>query len=407
MPRAARAGRYRAVLGLPFALRTFVPALGGRLAYGLLPLATLLTILDATGSYAAAGLALALFGVTSVLLPAKARRIDRFGQRRTLPALALLCAAALTAAVTTDSPVVLVILIGLAGLAAPPLGPAMRASWRVLTLGTSLKERAYAMDSVAEETLYLVGPLLAGLLIAVRRPSDALLVTALLLVAGAVGMVLPPSAALKPPAAAALPAAELGRPAVSPAVGHARGLAVGRPMWPVLAALVVAAAGVSVAYTAVAAAAVGQGHPGAAGWLEAAAATGGVVGGLLWARRRHRHSRNRQLALLLGTQAVAALLAGAVVGSLPALGAVLLLGGAAVAPLYVVAYLAADDLAPEGRGTEAGTWVNVAANAGSAAGSAAAGFLVQAAGPAPAFLTAGAVLALVSGMSVRRPRSRR
>src|ERR1700712_1531288 len=111
MPRAARAGSYRAVLGLPFALRTFVPALGGRLAYGLLPLATLFTILDATGSYATAGVALGLFGLTSVLMPAKARLIDRFGHRRTLPPLAVLCAAALTAAVTTDSPVGLVLLI--------------------------------------------------------------------------------------------------------------------------------------------------------------------------------------------------------------------------------------------------------------------------------------------------------
>jgi MFS transporter len=265
---------YRAVLTLPFALRTFLPALGGRLAYGLLPLATLFTIVSATGSYAAAGLAPALFGITSLALPAKARLTDRLGQRRTLPALALVCAAALTAAATTDQPVGLVLLIGLAGLAAPPLGPAMRATWPVVTLGTSLKQRAYALDSVTEEALYLVGPLLAGLFIAAGRASTALVITALLLVAGTVGMVLPPP------------------------------------------------------------------------------------------------------------------------------------GGAAVAPLYVVAYLGAGDLAPDGRGTEAGTWVNVAANAGSAGGSAAAGFLVQSAGPAPAFLAAGVALAAISGMSALRPRSR-
>jgi predicted MFS family arabinose efflux permease len=92
-------------------------------------------------------------------------------------------------------------------------------------------------------------------------------------------------------------------------------------------------------------------------------------------------------------QAAAALLSATATGSLPALGLIMALGGAAVAPLYVVAYLAADDLAPDGRGTEAGTWVNVAANAGSAAGSAAAGLLVQSSGPAPAFFTAGLVLA--------------
>src|ERR1700761_8841573 len=101
MSRATGAGSYRAVLTLPFALRTFVPALGGRLAYGLLPLASLFTVLHVTGSYRPAGRALAVFGLTSIVLPAKARLADRFGQRRTLPALALLCAAALTAAATT------------------------------------------------------------------------------------------------------------------------------------------------------------------------------------------------------------------------------------------------------------------------------------------------------------------
>jgi MFS family permease len=396
LPRATRAGSYRAVLTLPYALRTFVPALGGRLAYGLLPLATMFTIVDATGSYATAGLALALFGVAALLMPAKARLVDRHGQRRTLPALAILCAAALAAAATIGSPIGLVILIGLAGLAAPPLGPAMRATWRVVTLETSLKQRAYALDSVTEEALYLVGPLLTGLLVAAGRPGIALLVTAGLLVVGAIGMVLPRPAGHRAP----LPSA------------HPSGRAVAPGLWPVMGTLLMAAAGVSVVYTASAAAANGQGHPGAAGWLEAAAALGGVIGGLLWARRPTSGAvpdprQPLASAGLLASQAVAALAAAAVVGHLPALGVVLFVGGAAVAPLYVVAYLTADELAPAGRETEAGTWVNVAANAGSAGGSAVAGFLVQSAGPGRAFLAAGVVLVVISGMSARRPRSRR
>jgi predicted MFS family arabinose efflux permease len=432
MSRAVGAGSYRAVLSLPFASRTFVPALGGRLAYGLFPLATLFTIVDATGSYATAGLALALFGLTSIALPAKARLADRLGQRRTLPVLALLCAAALTAAATTDSPVGLVTLIGLAGLAAPPLGPAMRSIWRVLTQGTPLKERAYGLDAVAEETLYLVGPLLAGLIVALGPARNALLATAFLLAAGTIGMVLPPPAARRPrPSAAPAPPPPAEPPPalpLAPGPGSLPPIGAGLPsraglgsspgtehgaqpsepdrrrgwdlgplrspgLWRVLAVLLVAGAGVSVAYTAAAAVAQSHGRPGAAGWLEAAAALGGVTGGLLWARRRHRHNRTAHLAGLLAVQAAAALLSATATGSLPALGLIMALGGAAVSPLYVVAYLAADELAPDGRGTEAGTWVNVAANAGSAAGSAAAGLLVQSSGPALAFLTAGLVLA--------------
>jgi predicted MFS family arabinose efflux permease len=395
MSRATGAGSYRAVLSLPFALRTFGPALGGRLGYGLLPLASLFTVLHATGSYTVAGVALAVFGLTSITLPAKARLADRYGQRRTLPVLALLCAAALTAAVTTRSPIALVALFFSAGLAAPPLGPAMRSTWRVLTLDTPLKERAYGLDSVAEETLYLIGPLLAGLIVALGPARNALLVTAFLLLTGTIGMVLPPPGA---------------QTVASRPVPRRRGR--DRGLLPVLAILVVAGAAVSVAYTAAAAVAVNHGRPGAAGWLEAAAALGGVTGGLLWARRRHRPSRAGQLAGLLAAQAAAALLAAAAIASLPVLALTMALGGAAVSPLLVVAYLAADELAPDGRGTEAGTWVNVAANAGSAAGSAAAGLLVQHSGPAPAFVVAGLVLAAasaaaVSGRSARPPRSTR
>ena len=55
MPGTTRAGSYRDVLLLPHALRTFVPALFGRLSYGLLPLSALFTIQQSTNSFATAG----------------------------------------------------------------------------------------------------------------------------------------------------------------------------------------------------------------------------------------------------------------------------------------------------------------------------------------------------------------
>lgn len=63
-----RAPSYATVLRTPHAARTFGAALLGRLSYGIVPLAMLLAIKDATGSYSAAGGAMALFGVASVLL---------------------------------------------------------------------------------------------------------------------------------------------------------------------------------------------------------------------------------------------------------------------------------------------------------------------------------------------------
>jgi MFS family permease len=143
------AGSYRAVLALPSALPTFGAALAGRLSYGLLPLSVLFTVQQATGSFAVAGAVVAMFGITSLLLPYKSRLVDRFGQRRVLPALATASAAGLfgiavlgTAGVTSAGLFVAAAI--LSGLAAAPLGPSMRSTWRHLTAGTDLKQRAYS-----------------------------------------------------------------------------------------------------------------------------------------------------------------------------------------------------------------------------------------------------------------------
>ncbi|NEB76956.1 MFS transporter, partial [Streptomyces sp. SID14478] len=81
---------YAAVLRTPYALRTFGAALLGRLSYGTVPLSLMLATKDATGSYAVAGAAMALFGATSVLLsPLRALFVDRYGPRRALPPMAL------------------------------------------------------------------------------------------------------------------------------------------------------------------------------------------------------------------------------------------------------------------------------------------------------------------------------
>src|SRR5690349_19194263 len=59
---------YRAVLRAPHALRTFVAALVGRLAYGVVFVSLTVAVTGATGSYSLAGVTIALFGLGVVLL---------------------------------------------------------------------------------------------------------------------------------------------------------------------------------------------------------------------------------------------------------------------------------------------------------------------------------------------------
>jgi hypothetical protein len=69
---------YRAVLALPHARAPFAAATLARLCYGLQGLPLLITLLNATSSYALSGAAAAAFGLGAALLgPARARLVAR------------------------------------------------------------------------------------------------------------------------------------------------------------------------------------------------------------------------------------------------------------------------------------------------------------------------------------------
>lgn len=189
---------YRAVLQLPYALRTFGSALLARLSYGLVSLSVLLTTVDATGSYTTAGVVMAVFGGTMVVLtPLRATLVDRHGPRRALPPMVLLyvtflCGFAFTAVRPGPSPLALGTLIALAGACAPPLGPTMRAVWSELAPGKGMLQRAYSLDGVAEELLFVVGPVLVGVLVGVASPVAGVVASAGVMVVGTWGFVRSP-----------------------------------------------------------------------------------------------------------------------------------------------------------------------------------------------------------------------
>lgn len=389
MTRPTGAVGYRAVLRLPGAPRAFAAATLGRLSYGTLALSLLLAVQDATGSYLAAGTALGAFGVTSVLMPAKSRLIDRLGQRRVLPvlsagfALAFVAMAVCSAAGVSRGPGYVALAV-VAGLVAPPLGPSMRALWAALTPEPAARQRAYSLDGVVEETLFAVGPLLAGALVAVADAAAALAVTGLLNVVGATAMATSPAARrLAPPATAA----RTGTPLTGPFRSRRFTL--------LIVAVVAVGLGQAPLDLAVVARAESAGRPGAAGYVLAAIAVGGAVGGLAWGALTHRGRTSTQLGGLVALTALGYALAATTPTTLT-LAVVLGLTGVVVAPVYVVSYLAADRLAPAGTGTEATTWVNTASNTGLSVGAALAGSVVDRSGATGALLTGAAVLALTA-----------
>ena len=110
---------------------------------------------------------------TAVSAPVAGRALDRLGQRRLLPLLAIGFAAALTALAVASGhsgPGVLDAVAAAAGLTRPPVEAALRAMWPKLVPPNRVA--AYALDSTVQELIWIGGPLLLALLLATAAASS-------------------------------------------------------------------------------------------------------------------------------------------------------------------------------------------------------------------------------------------
>ncbi|MET8392209.1 MFS transporter [Streptomyces anthocyanicus] len=381
---------YAAVLRVPHARRTFSAALVGRLSYGTVSLSLMLSLTRSTGSYAVAGLVMALFGATSVFLsPYRASLVDRLGPRRALLPMALLYAALLCVLAGAcrrpgTSEAVLAVTAGLAGACTPPLGPTMRAVWAELLPDRRLLQRAYSVDGVAEELLFVSGPLLVGGIVAVASPVVGVVLSAVLVAVGTLAFVTSPATAALRPAGREKsdgPAAGRGGP------GQGRAL-----LQPVVVAAAVGVSVSAVDLLVVAFAGERGLGDGTVAWVLAALSVGSAVGGLV--NGAVAWSSPTRARLPFFAAGVGLCLAAA--GLAPGLGTLVLAvmcAGLFVAPALTTAYLIADESVAPGFRVRAGAWCNTAVNAGMSVGAAAVGLLVERLPLPVCFAVAGAVAA--------------
>lgn len=144
------------------------------------------------GFVRAAGAALGAFWVPAIINPLKSRAIDRYGLPRVLTPLgcaytAVLLAMAGIVQLGVSASIPYVVLAGAAGLVAPPVGPVMGGIWASLTPDPAARARAYHLDAVVEKTLFAIGSVLVGGLMALSTSAAALVVTAVLAMLGARG----------------------------------------------------------------------------------------------------------------------------------------------------------------------------------------------------------------------------
>ena len=156
------------VLSRPGALRFSAAGVLGRMPISMFGLGTLLLVAAVTGRYGLAGLVAAAGSVGyAICAPQAARLADRFGQGRVLRPQALLCAAASAALVGCAElrapDWALLLTAALAGASMPSLGSMVRARWSHLLGGLPrLLGAAYALESVIDEMIFIVGPAACG-----------------------------------------------------------------------------------------------------------------------------------------------------------------------------------------------------------------------------------------------------
>jgi MFS family permease len=380
----------------PGARRLFAVSIVARVPLTMFSVALLVHAEHLTGSFAVAG---AVTGVYAVALgiggPPLGRLVDRHGQRRVLLASAGAAAAllAVIAALPAGAPVwALLALAAGIGLATPPVGACLRTLLPALLPDAAARRTAYAADASASELTWVTGPPLALGLGAVWSTGAALALGGLALLAATAVF-------------AAQPASRAWRPEADTPSG--RGGSLSSPAMRTLV-LVLLAVGVLFGAVEVAVTAVADtlgGSTAAAAPLLALWGAGSLLGGVLTARLGGVPTTGAGLALILAALTAGHLALVTAAGSAVALGAVLCLAGAAIAPTYAAVYAMVDCAAPAGTVTEAFAWLATAVGIGAATGAATAGSLTDHAGPTAAFVLAGAAGAAALLTATLRSRS--
>lgn len=387
--------RFTQILRGPGTARLLLPALSGRIPDSIAATAIVILVRSVTGSYPAAGVAAGAFGIgTAVSAPLAGRALDRLGQRRVLPPLAVAFGAVLTALVLTARPLgtagvpALAALAAVAGLTRPPLEAALRALWPRLVPADRL-DTAYALDSSLQELIWIGGPLLLAALLAAGTARLPLIACAVLSVAGTIGYATSPRLA-----------GDRRSPASAPAGSPLRSSGL-RVLLTASACYGVAAGLLNLALVAYAA-----GHGGAAwaGVLVAIWGVGSLAGGVVYGSRAWRAPVEWRAIGCLGLFGGALMLLAAAPG-LPVLALLMIAIGLPLSPWLGSLSASVQRAVPATTATEAFTWTFAVITVGISGGNALGGTVIAAAGPRAGFLAAGAAaLAGAAAGALRGPR---
>ncbi|MFE9609265.1 MFS transporter [Streptomyces sp. NPDC006012] len=379
------AAGYLEILRARHAARLLAGTLVGRLPNATAAIALVLFVRAQGGTYSLAGALAAVYGVANAVgQPVLGRLVDLRGQPRVqLPAAVLSAVSMAVFAFCGLDPLPLAYgAVAAAGLFAPPLEGGLRALWPSVLRREEQVHTAYAMDAVAQEVMFTVGPLLVTLCASVWSERAAVLVVNALGVLGALSVVVsPPSRAWRSAPRAAHWLGALRSPGLLVLLGAF--LFVGMALGSITVA--------SVSYA--------DGHGGDAvyGWLMAGLGLGALAGGAAYGARQWGGVPERRLRVLVAFLAVCYVPLTLRPGPV-AMVSLAVVAGVFLAPSLACAFVIVDRHAPGGTVTEAFSWLVTTFTVGSSVGTGVAGPVAEAGGALWGFVVpgvAGAVSLLV------------
>ncbi len=386
---------YSALWRIPGAPVLLVFGLIARLGISMTPLGLLLCVQQATGRYAPAALAGAVYTLGFAAgSPIAGRIADRVGPSPVLLATAAahpigLAALILVTRGANPDLAAIVSAAAVSGATYPPLVAILRGAWSALTEPggdrAQLRGPALAAETSLYQCVFIVGPLLVAGLVTIASPALVIAAAAAVTALGTARLALGT-------------AMRNVRP--HPRTARVKGLGPLRTQG--FPAVLVCAAGLGVAFGAVTvtlpayATTHGSRSGALAGVLFAVLSTGSVLGGIWFGAHPRPVPLPRQFAGLLAALAVGY----AILAIMPhpvALAVALFLGGALVAPALTVESSLVGRIVAAGMRTEAYTWAVTVEVAATALGIQTSGLIVDRPGGVPwAFLPASAAVAVAA-----------
>lgn len=334
----------------------------GRLPSAMAFVAIPLTMRDVGAGYVFTGVATGTVAVAAAVgAPVLGRVVDRVGQVRVLVPTAVLAAIGFAAiALAPRAEVVVLVGAALAGAATPPLEPCLRVLWPDI-VGEERIERAYAVDSAAQEMVFVCGPLVVAGCVAAVSPVFALWTAAALGLAGVAIFAL---------------AAPVRRWRAQARVPDWLGPLRSKGLVVLLSAFAGTGFAIGVLNVLVVSYAERHAVPGGAPVLLALNAGGALVGALVYGVVTWRN-QTRQRAAVSAAGLVVGYGTLVTVPSPPYMAALMVLTGLFLAPLLTATFVLIGDLAPRGTTTEAFAWLVTLFACGSSLGSGVVGVVLD------------------------------